>query len=333
VVQLPPLVIEYDTKDRKDIASRSLKILTNGYRLARIDEDSAKDLKNVKEFIEKLPESNDRECYMNKKLYERNTLNDNLPTGPNGNIRGYIRVSTNEQSLTGFSLDVQRTRIIDYAIKRQMSVVKMYSDPGISGSVLERPELMKLFGDIQPREYLVVVNLDRLSRKQLNTNEYLKKLSDARADLIVIEPEMNTSTAIGRLLFGIINSIAEHERDLIRSRISGTMRNMKNLKPKAPFGWRSGGKGEPLKKDDEEQRAIQFIRNAVAENPKITRAELRDKLNAAHLKCRKSNNWYDERIKRICEQNDIVMLRYSTHHPGENFNTNEKKDQKQDDED
>ena len=48
-------------------------------------------------------------------------------------VAGYIRVSSQEQKLHGYSLDAQRMKLQDYADAHGMELVKIYADEGISG--------------------------------------------------------------------------------------------------------------------------------------------------------------------------------------------------------
>ena len=96
-----------------------------------------------------------------------------------------------------------------------------YVDAGISGAKDSRPELNRLMSDARRRKLdaIVVYRYDRFARS-------LRQLVNALADFdalgihfISLHEGVDTTTPNGRLVFGIFGSIAEFERELIRSRV------------------------------------------------------------------------------------------------------------------
>jgi DNA invertase Pin-like site-specific DNA recombinase len=79
----------------------------------------------------------------------------------------YKRVSTDEQTLTGVSLNNQESKGIELSKKLGLNY-KVYSDEGYSGtlSVKDRPALKQLFEDVTSGDIhsIFVIDLDRLSR-------------------------------------------------------------------------------------------------------------------------------------------------------------------------
>ena len=61
-----------------------------------------------------------------------------------GQALGYARVSTDEQAREGVSLDAQQSRIRAYCEAKELELVDMLTDDGISGKTLERPALREL---------------------------------------------------------------------------------------------------------------------------------------------------------------------------------------------
>ena len=53
----------------------------------------------------------------------------------------YIRVSTEEQARTGFSIRAQKEKLVNYSQVRGWEVYDFYIDEGISGKDLEREEI------------------------------------------------------------------------------------------------------------------------------------------------------------------------------------------------
>lgn len=127
----------------------------------------------------------------------------------------YTRVSTTEQR-PEVQLDPLRT----YAAARGFEVVEEYTDHGFSGAKARRPALDRLLADARRRRFDAVacVKLDRLARSVHHLTAMGQELSALGVDLIVLDQAIDTSTPAGKLLFHVLGSIAEFERDLIRER-------------------------------------------------------------------------------------------------------------------
>ncbi len=126
---------------------------------------------------------------------------------------GYMRVSTGDQNL-----DLQR----DALLGADVGPSHIYEDKA-SGKKDDRPGLAACLKALRKGDILVVWKLDRLGRS-------LKHLVDTIHDLIEREigfrvltgqgANIDTTTASGRLVFGIFAALAEFERELIRERVT-----------------------------------------------------------------------------------------------------------------
>jgi DNA invertase Pin-like site-specific DNA recombinase len=72
--------------------------------------------------------------------------------------------------------------------------------------------------DLQHGDALVVVALDRLGRDLHDLVGIVDRLRELGANLISLRESIDTTTATGRMLFGIFGSLAEYERELIKER-------------------------------------------------------------------------------------------------------------------
>ena len=133
----------------------------------------------------------------------------------------YARVSTTEQRP-----DVQLDPLRSYATARGFEVAGEFVDHGISGAKARRPALDRLLADARRRRFDAVacVKLDRLARSVNHLTTLGQELAALGVDLIVLDQAIDTSTPTGRLLFHVLGSIAEFERDLIRERVTAGMR-------------------------------------------------------------------------------------------------------------
>jgi DNA invertase Pin-like site-specific DNA recombinase len=88
-----------------------------------------------------------------------------------------------------------------------------------SGKLARRPELDRaLLSANRKGDQLVITKLDRLGRSLEHLIELSKDLQARGVDLVVLDQGIDTSTAVGRMFFQILGSIAEFEHALMSER-------------------------------------------------------------------------------------------------------------------
>lgn len=155
----------------------------------------------------------------------------------------YIRVSTREQADEGYSIGEQRERLIKYCEAMEWEVIKVYIDPGFTGSNLERPALQEMIKEIEKgnADIVLVDKLDRLSRSQFDTLYLIKKVFNENNCAFVSRAEaFDTSTSFGRAMVGILSVFAELERERIKERMAD------GLEGRAKEGKFRGGGNIPI---------------------------------------------------------------------------------------
>ena len=93
-----------------------------------------------------------------------------------------------------------------------------YVDHGVSGAKDSRPALDEMLEAVRLRRVgaVVVTKLDRLARSVRHLITLAAELEALGVDLVVLDQAIDTGTPAGRLMFHVLGSIAEFERDLIR---------------------------------------------------------------------------------------------------------------------
>jgi DNA invertase Pin-like site-specific DNA recombinase len=96
-------------------------------------------------------------------------------------------------------------------------VEKTFSDT-MSGARDDRPGLAALMEYVREGDTVVVWKLDRLGRNTLHILETVKALTDRGITLVSVTDGIDSSTAAGRMMIGVLGSLAEYERELIKER-------------------------------------------------------------------------------------------------------------------
>lgn len=133
----------------------------------------------------------------------------------------YTRVSTEEQGRSGAGLDAQRNALEAEAQRRGWET-QLIVDSGVSAKTTDRPGLREALELIATGEAdgLAVAKLDRLARSVIDFSNLMHWFHKANATLVVLDLNVDTSNAAGRLVANVFASVAEWEREIIGERTS-----------------------------------------------------------------------------------------------------------------
>ena len=148
-------------------------------------------------------------------------------------IYGYARVSTAEQNL-----DRQTDALKNYKVD------KIFCEK-ISGTKKNRPELDKLLSEISSGDTIVIESLSRLGRSVKNLAELMELFNENNIRLVSLKETIDTTSSTGRLLFTIISSLSQFERDVLAER---TSEGLKAARARGRFGGRPKTANEKLNK-------------------------------------------------------------------------------------
>ena len=133
---------------------------------------------------------------------------------------GYARVSS-----VGQSLDIQREKLTHCD--------KLFEEKR-SGTSDKRPRLAACLEYVRDGDTLVVTRLDRLARSTLHLCQIAAELTRKGVHLHVIDQQIQTSDATGRLLFNMLGAIAQFETEI---RAERQMDGIQKAKDRGvPFG-------------------------------------------------------------------------------------------------
>lgn len=126
---------------------------------------------------------------------------------------GYMRVSKSDGSQT---TDLQRDALLAAGVNPEL----LYEDMA-SGKKQDRPQLASCLKALRAGDTLVVWKLDRLGRDLRHLVNVVHDLNTRDVGLRVLAGQgasIDTTTAQGKLVFGIFAALAEFERELISER-------------------------------------------------------------------------------------------------------------------
>ena len=112
----------------------------------------------------------------------------------------YLRVSS-----SGQSLDVQRDKLTKAGCGR------FYEEKRSGANAYNRPKLQECLAYVREGDQLVVTKLDRLARSLLDLAKIADLLKHKKVELRVLDQNIDTSRADGRLLFGMLGAFSEFE--------------------------------------------------------------------------------------------------------------------------
>ena len=131
---------------------------------------------------------------------------------------GYARVSS-----YGQSLEVQQEKL------KGAAATRVFSEKQSARTADDRQELQLCLDYVRDGDVLIVTKLDRLARSTRDLLNIANKLEQKHVALVVLDQQIDTSTATGKLLFTMLGAIAEFENDIRKDRqVQGVEQARKN---------------------------------------------------------------------------------------------------------
>jgi site-specific DNA recombinase len=182
----------------------------------------------------------------------------------------YMRVSSEEQR-DRETIEIQREFLQEYCRLYGLEVAQVYADDGLSGTIPlhERLEGSRLLEDAKESKFstLLIYRLDRLGRSLLVIVDAHDRLQAFGVGLKTATEPIDTSNPSGRLIFQMLASFAEYERETIRERTrAGLHRAFRGGRHfgAVPYGYRADDQGR-LQVVPEEAKIVREIVSNVAE--------------------------------------------------------------------
>ncbi len=229
----------------------------------------------------------------------------------------YVRVSTDEQALHGFSIRAQIEKLSNYCIIKEWDIFDIYQDEGISGkNINDRKELLRLLNDIKNKKVtnVLVYKIDRLTRSTKDLIELVDMFNKYNCAFNSLTESIDTLSPTGRMFIKIIGIFAEFERESIVERVKfGLERKVKEgytiASKNVSYGYNKN-KGEKIQTINEfEKYVVRKIFYLFLNGYKYSK--IAEYLNKYNIKTKNNKKWNSKNIKIILTNpNYIGKVRY-----------------------
>jgi len=194
-------------------------------------------------------------------------------TAAQGRAVIYARASTMGQVDHGVSLEVQVEKAQAWCAAHDYIRVDTKTDAGLSGGRADnRPALQEALATLRRGDVLVVYSLSRLARSTRDTLLIADALERRGAALVSLSEQIDSSTANGRLMFHMLATLSEFERDVIAERTATAMwhlqRQGRYIGGNTPYGW-ARGEGSQLVAVPVEQHVLALVGELRAEGQSL----------------------------------------------------------------
>ncbi|MDO4578412.1 MAG: recombinase family protein [Clostridium perfringens] len=224
----------------------------------------------------------------------------------------YCRVSTEEQSENGYSIDEQERLLEEWCKKMGYVIYKCYSDRGISGkNIKDRPALKELLSDAKAGKFDMVISwkINRVSRKLEDVLKIVNILEKNNITFKSYSEPFETDTPAGRMQFQMMALIGEFERGTIAQNVKmGMIAKAKSgnwcggrvlgydLVPNNSPEEEKKGKNK-LEINEKEAEIVRFIFNEYSKGKGYK--AITNKMNKLGYKTKKGNNFSVGSIRDI----------------------------------
>jgi site-specific DNA recombinase len=141
----------------------------------------------------------------------------------------YTRVSSDEQSHEGVSLEMQAGKIASYCDVKDWTLAETITDAGYSAKSLQRPGMQRVLAMVEAGqvEAVIVYKLDRLTRSVSDLDRLVKLFDTHGVALVSLQESLDATTATGRLMMNLLASVSQWEREVIGERTKDAMQHLK----------------------------------------------------------------------------------------------------------
>ncbi len=231
----------------------------------------------------------------------------------------YTRCSTDDQAQGDFTtLDAQAhhcKNMLD-AFGYELADIGnkgVINDDGYSGKDLNRPGIQQILNNVDKRKKfdgIIFFRLDRLTRNPRDLYGLIDLFRDNDVDFISVRENLDSSTAIGRVVIGILGLLSAFERELTGERVKASaiarVRQGKWVGGFLPYGYKLEKDGDPLPNGRQPHKVIldkeiadrmRVIWEMAADNKSLT--EIGIELTRLNVRTQHGHDWRRQTLSKI----------------------------------
>ena len=229
-----------------------------------------------------------------------------------------MRVSTEEQAEKGYSIQAQRTEGVNKAIELGCSPenIHIFSDEGVSGAILERPQLMAalimLKNGRKGAIFFICYDSSRLSRNAAHQLILIDEIKKCDAQLVFLKNNYQDN-AEGRFQLTVMAAVDEYERARLKLRMEmgkqAKASQHKLTHNPGLYGYDFDPITDRLTINEDQTKNLQLIFYLLIEEHKGP-SEIADKLNASEVPSPRMKQWSRITVRRILSNPSYLGILY-----------------------
>lgn len=235
-----------------------------------------------------------------------------------------MRVSTEEQAEKGYSMQAQRSEAECRAFELGCGSedIFFFSDEGISGSILERPQLMNALNMIKKEnakpKYFICYDSSRLSRNASHQLILIDEIKKSGATLVLLKNNYEDN-AEGRFQLTVMAAVDEYERARLKLR-TGMGKRAKAIQHKLThnpglYGYDFDPITDKLAINEEQAKILKKIYCSLIEEHNGP-SEIAKELNDSGIASPRMKKWTRNTVRRILSNpsymGTLYIQRYDT---------------------
>ncbi len=215
-------------------------------------------------------------------------------------VFGYLRISSKSQ-INGDGFNRQTIAINEYAKAHNLEVIDIYKEEGVSGALLDRPELARLLVDLELNSVntVVVEKMDRLARDIIVQETICQSLFNSETELIsTLEgADMLASDPSRTLIRQIFGAVAQYDKAMLVLKLKAGRIRKRKLTGRC--------EGRKRYKDDHIDivKEVKKLYRKPRKKRRLTACQIAEKMNAAGHRTASGKEFNTQIVKNILFKN------------------------------
>jgi len=222
----------------------------------------------------------------------------------------YCRVSTVGQRDEGVSLEMQQERIATWCTNNGYEPGTVFVEVMSGSRANNRPELQKAVAlACKVKGILVVYSLSRLARSVKDTLLIAERLEKSGANLASLSERIDTNSALGKMVFRLLSTLNEFERDQLAERTACAMAHLRKsnrrISSRIPLGYDLAADGNTLLVNPAEQETVRQICSWRQQG--MTMVAIADRLHDSRVPTKVGGRWCPSTVRGIIERQQRLV--------------------------